>query len=58
MSGPACEPILWKGNLHAKGGPAYPTANNTLTMDKEYWQSVPGENHCSFVRRMSTHAAH
>jgi hypothetical protein len=57
ISGLACEPILWKGNLHAKGGTMHLLVTNPLTMDKEHGRSVRGENHCSFGRRVSTHAA-
>jgi hypothetical protein len=36
----------------------YTRANTTLTMDREHERGVPGENHCSFGRRMPTHASH
>ena len=57
ISGLAFEPILWKGNPHAKGVSMYLVTKNTLTMDAEHGRSVRGENHCSFGRRVSTHAA-
>ncbi len=52
ICGLACEPRLGKGNLLAKEGLMYIVDNKLLTAEIEPRGSAPGENHCSFERRM------